>query len=354
MREHIAADEPFVREDVPGRRGARALQGRGPGLQGRADRGPRSATRASRRSRSTPTARSPTCAAGRTRRRPSASARSSCSRSPAPTGAATPTARCSRASTAPRSSSRPSSRSTSSGSSWPARATTASSGRELGLFTLLAAVAGRGRSGCPTARRCSTRWSTLVGAMQHAARGYREVKTPHALRRRAVEALRPLGQVPRQHVLHRVEDREIGLKPMNCPGALRSSTRMQRRSYRDLPVRYAEPGLVHRHEPSGTLHGLLRVRHITQDDAHIFCTEEQIEDEVRGCLDFGFDDLRDVRLRAARSSCRRGPTKRLGDRRAVGPAPRRRWPGALERQRPRRTRSTRARAPSTARRSTST
>ena len=76
-----------------------------------------------------------------------------------------------------------------------------------------------------------------------------------------------------------VEDRPMGLKPMNCPGhmPLYGATR---RSYRDLPIRFSEQGLVHRHEPSGTLHGLLRVRHITQDDAHIFCTEEQIEDEV--------------------------------------------------------------------------
>ena len=59
-------------------------------------------------------------------------------------------------------------------------------------------------------------------------------------------------------------------------------------SYRDLPIRYAEQGLVHRHEPSGTLHGLLRVRHITQDDAHVFCREDQIEEEVVRCLDFGF------------------------------------------------------------------
>src|SRR6187200_84402 len=60
------------------------------------------------------------------------------------------------------------------------------------------------------------------------------------------------------------------------------------RGYRDLPIRYSEQGLVHRHEPSGTLHGLLRVRHITQDDAHTFCTEEQIPAEVNRCLDFGY------------------------------------------------------------------
>jgi len=76
----------------------------------------------------------------------------------------------------------------------------------------------------------------------------------------------------------------MGLKPMNCPAHVQIY-KEERRSYRELPIRYAEQGLVHRHEPSGTLHGLLRVRQITQDDAHIFCTEEQIEDEVLGCLD---------------------------------------------------------------------
>ncbi|HYH88943.1 MAG TPA: threonine--tRNA ligase, partial [Solirubrobacteraceae bacterium] len=63
---------------------------------------------------------------------------------------------------------------------------------------------------------------------------------------------------------------------------------MGRHSYRELPIRYAEPGLLHRNEPSGTLHGLLRVRHFIQDDAHIFCTEEQVEAEVLACLEFGF------------------------------------------------------------------
>jgi threonyl-tRNA synthetase len=84
-----------------------------------------------------------------------------------------------------------------------------------------------------------------------------------------------------------VEGRPMGLKPMNCPAHIQIYSR-ELRSYRDLPIRYAEQGLVHRHEPSGTLHGLLRVRHITQDDAHVFCTEEQIEEEVLRCLDFGF------------------------------------------------------------------
>jgi threonyl-tRNA synthetase len=77
----------------------------------------------------------------------------------------------------------------------------------------------------------------------------------------------------------------MGLKPMNCPGhMLLFGSRT--RSYKELPIRFAESSTLHRDEPSGTLHGLLRVRHITQDDAHIFCTAEQIEDEVFGCLDY--------------------------------------------------------------------
>jgi threonyl-tRNA synthetase len=84
-----------------------------------------------------------------------------------------------------------------------------------------------------------------------------------------------------------IEERPMGLKPMNCPAHIQIY-KNERRSYRELPIRYAEQGLVHRHEPSGTLHGLLRVRHITQDDAHIFCTPEQVEDEVIGCMEFGY------------------------------------------------------------------
>jgi len=80
----------------------------------------------------------------------------------------------------------------------------------------------------------------------------------------------------------------MGLKPMNCPAHIQIY-KDERHSYRDLPVRYSEAGLVHRHEASGVLHGLLRVRAFTQDDAHIFATDEQVEAEVVQCLRFGFD-----------------------------------------------------------------
>jgi threonyl-tRNA synthetase len=128
---------------------------------------------------------------------------------------------------------------------------------------------------------------TKLWREENRRRGYREVKTPILY---DVELFKQSGHwdTYREHMYFTdVEDREMGLKPMNCPAHIQLF-KDDRRSYRDLPIRYSEQGLVHRHEPSGTLHGLLRVRHITQDDAHIFCTDEQIRDEVIGCLDFGF------------------------------------------------------------------
>jgi threonyl-tRNA synthetase len=118
-------------------------------------------------------------------------------------------------------------------------------------------------------------------------RGYTEVRTPILYDQ---ELWKQSGHwhVYRDNMYFTdVEERPMGLKPMNCPAHCQIYKR-ERRSYRDLPLRLAEQGLVHRHEPSGTLHGLLRVRHITQDDAHVFCREDQIEEEVMRCIDFGF------------------------------------------------------------------
>jgi threonyl-tRNA synthetase len=107
------------------------------------------------------------------------------------------------------------------------------------------------------------------------------------------------------------EKRTYAVKPMNCPGHLQIFNQGLK-SYRDLPLRMAEFGIVHRNEPSGSLHGLMRVRSFTQDDAHVFCTEEQIQQEVTACIEmvydtyktFGFDKI-DVKL-----SLR--PEKRVG------------------------------------------
>ena len=117
-------------------------------------------------------------------------------------------------------------------------------------------------------------------------RGYNMVYTPHIMRR---ELWRISGHesvyAENMYPPMELDDAEYRLKPMNCPGHIliyKSSPK----SYRDLPVRYAELGNVYRYERSGTMHGLLRVRGFTQDDAHIFCTREQIVSEVEGCLDF--------------------------------------------------------------------
>jgi threonyl-tRNA synthetase len=98
---------------------------------------------------------------------------------------------------------------------------------------------------------------------------------------------------------------------MNCPGHA-ALYAMELHSYRDLPVRYYEPGLLHRKEPSGTLHGLLRVRQFAQDDAHIFATEEQIRSEVAACLEFGFEIYAMFGFET-RIELSTRPAKRIGD-----------------------------------------
>ncbi len=132
-------------------------------------------------------------------------------------------------------------------------------------------------------------WNALTELWreENRARGYEEVKTPILF---DVELFKQSGHWEKYRenmYFTEVDSRPMGLKPMNCPAHIQIY-RDARRSYRDLPIRYSEAGLVHRHEPSGVLHGLLRVRHITQDDAHIFCTEEQVQEEVVRCLRFGF------------------------------------------------------------------
>jgi len=117
-------------------------------------------------------------------------------------------------------------------------------------------------------------------------RGYDMVFTPHAMRLQLWQISGHAGYYSENMFTPMVlDDAEYQLKPMNCPGHV-LIYKSQPRSYRDLPVRYAELGNVYRYERSGTMHGLLRVRGFTQDDAHIFCTPEQIEDEVVACIDF--------------------------------------------------------------------
>jgi threonyl-tRNA synthetase len=116
-------------------------------------------------------------------------------------------------------------------------------------------------------------------------RGYTEVKTPLLYDRVLWEISGHWEKYAEHMFVTEYEDRVMALKPMNCPGHAQLFS-LNRHSYRELPVRYSEPGLLHRREPSGTLHGLLRVRHFAQDDAHIFCTEDQLQEEVGACMEF--------------------------------------------------------------------
>src|SRR5919198_5696057 len=130
-------------------------------------------------------------------------------------------------------------------------------------------------------------WNALedLRRRENARRGYLEVKTP-LLYDTELWVTSGHWENYRDHMfLIPQEDKTYGLKPMNCPGHMLLFG-SQLRSYRELPVRLAEASTLHRDEPGGTLHGLLRVRHVTQDDAHIFCTAEQIEEEIFGCLDY--------------------------------------------------------------------
>src|SRR5499427_346058 len=128
---------------------------------------------------------------------------------------------------------------------------------------------------------------------QYVRRGYSLVYTPHVMRRQLFFTSGHEGYYAQNFFdFMELDDAEYRVKPMNCPGHI-LIYKDSLRSYRDLPVRLVELGTVYRYERSGVMHGLLRVRGFTQDDAHIFCTPEQIEDEVVGCIDFARDVLKD-------------------------------------------------------------
>ena len=127
---------------------------------------------------------------------------------------------------------------------------------------------------------------------------YQEVHTPQVLNRRLWERSGHWEKFRENMFTTHVEDQDYAIKPMNCPGHVMIFNQGIK-SYRDLPLRISEFGICHRNEPSGTLHGLMRGRSFTQDDAHVFCTEEQIGSEVSTLIDltyrmyndFGFEDI---------------------------------------------------------------
>ncbi|MFH1354914.1 MAG: threonine--tRNA ligase [Candidatus Omnitrophota bacterium] len=126
---------------------------------------------------------------------------------------------------------------------------------------------------------------------EHLKRGYQIVITPHIMQSALWKTSGHYDYYRENMYTFKIEDKEFVLKPMNCPGHM-LIYKSKIRSYRDLPLRLFELGTVYRHEKAGVLHGLLRVRGFTQDDAHIFCMPEQLRSEIKSVIDFVFDTMK--------------------------------------------------------------
>ncbi|WDG81285.1 threonine--tRNA ligase [Pseudomonas chlororaphis] len=159
-----------------------------------------------------------------------------------------------------------------------------------------------------------TLFQQLIGYMRQRQdqAGYQEVNTPDVMDRSLWETSGH-WQNYRDHMFSTTteDQRVFALKPMNCPGAVSIFSRGLK-SYRELPLRIAEFGKVHRYEPSGALHGLLRVRHFTQDDAHIFCTPAQMQAECESTIALVFDIYRDFGFHDVAVKLSTRPAHRIG------------------------------------------
>lgn len=155
-------------------------------------------------------------------------------------------------------------------------------GRELGLFALVDEGPGFPifmPKGMILRNELENFWRE-----EHHKAGYQEIKTPVILNRELWERSGHWDHYQENMYFTKIDDQDYAVKPMNCPGGL-LAYKQSLHSYKELPLRYGELGLVHRHEMSGVLHGLMRVRAFTQDDAHIFMLPEQIIDEIKGVID---------------------------------------------------------------------
>jgi len=126
---------------------------------------------------------------------------------------------------------------------------------------------------------------------EHLKRGYQMVITPHIMQASLWHTSGHYDYYKESMYTLKIEEKEFVLKPMNCPGHI-LIYKSKNRSYKELPIRFFELGTVYRHEKAGVLHGLLRVRGFTQDDAHIFCRPEQLKEEIKGVVDFVFDTMK--------------------------------------------------------------
>jgi threonyl-tRNA synthetase len=141
--------------------------------------------------------------------------------------------------------------------------------------------------------------------------GYDEVETPQILDRSLWERSGHWDKFAGGMYTTHIDEHDFAIKPMNCPGHIQLYNQGLK-SYRDLPLRIAEFGVVHRNEPSGTLHGLMRARRFTQDDAHVFCTEDQLQTEVATLIDMVFETYRDFGFDQIALALSLRPEKRVG------------------------------------------
>jgi len=141
--------------------------------------------------------------------------------------------------------------------------------------------------------------------------GYQEVETPQVLDRSLWERSGHWEKFADDMFTTELDERDYAIKPMNCPGHIQIFNDGLK-SYRDLPLKIAEFGIVHRSEPSGTLHGLMRARRFTQDDAHVFCTEDQLQQEVAALIDMVFETYHDFGFDQIDLALSLRPEKRVG------------------------------------------
>jgi len=141
--------------------------------------------------------------------------------------------------------------------------------------------------------------------------GYQEVETPQVLDRSLWERSGHWEKFADDMFTTHLDEHDFAIKPMNCPGHIQIYNQGLK-SYRDLPLRIAEFGVVHRNEPSGTLHGLMRARRFTQDDAHVFCTEDQLQSEVATLIDMVFETYQDFGFESIVLALSLRPEKRVG------------------------------------------
>ncbi|MDD4909172.1 MAG: threonine--tRNA ligase [Candidatus Omnitrophica bacterium] len=164
-------------------------------------------------------------------------------------------------------------------------------GKALGLFDIYYDKAGAGLIFYHPKGAALRRIIEDYEKQEHQKRGYQMVITPHIMQDDLWRTSGHYDYYKENMYALKVEDKEFILKPMNCPGHI-LIYKSQTRSYRDLPIRFFELGTVYRHEKSGVLHGLLRVRGFTQDDAHIFCRDSQLKAEIQGVIDFVFETMK--------------------------------------------------------------